>query len=227
MEKQEAIPRYITRDAAALLVTRLGDDFVVIQNPGYVHPPYEICPLAPRRRSLDEGVRAFLVDMDGTITTTEDLCLHALETMVRRATGWGIEQWRGLDPVRDFPHIIGNSTTQNAEYLVDIYGHGINPKLLLGGFLEAVAWTLGKGQSHTRKDEAQAHLAALGMQPVLEDSRFTLLRFTAFTGSPEARSALNSLVDKFAAMFPLQGRGERVRAGVEIYYQRLHQMFSL
>lgn len=53
---------------------------------------------------------AIVQDMDGT--TTENLCLHSLETMVRRVTArLTPAQWTGLDRARDYPHIIGNSTT--------------------------------------------------------------------------------------------------------------------
>lgn len=227
MEPLSGLPKYLSRDRALHYLGDLGEDYALIQNPGYVHPPYDIIPLAPRRKQLNKGARAFLIDMDGTTTTTEDLCLNALENMVRRTTGWNAAQWRGLDPVRDFPNIIGTSTTQNVEYLMGAYGHGIDARLFLAAFLEAVAWTLGKSSSAARKAEAQAHLAAMGMLQVMEDSRFSLLRFTAFSQTPEMQSALKTLVDKYLTQFPLHSRTDRVRAGVEIYYQRLYHFFML
>mgnify|MGYP000921062229 CR=1 FL=1 len=225
METESGLPKYVTRDSALHLLERLGNDFVIIENPSYVHPHFDICPLAPRRKHLDRGARAFLVDMDGTTTTTEELCLNALEHFVRKATGWDRKEWTGLDPVRDFPYIIGTSTSQNIAYLAKVHGHAIQPRLLLAAFLESVAWTLGKSQSAARKAEVEAHMAVLGMQPVLDDPRFALLRFTAFSGTHETQSALNLLVDKYVQRFPLQSETDRVRAGTEIYYQRLHSFF--
>ena len=225
MEHLSGLPTYVTRESALHLMERLGDDFALIENPSYVHPHFEVCPLAPRRLRLERGARAFLLDMDGTTTTTEDLCLHALEHFVRRATGWDSAEWRGLDPVRDFPNIIGTSTSQNIAYLANLHGKAIQPRLLLAAFLEAVAWTLGNAQNALRKLEAEAQLSAMGMQQVTEDARFALLRHTAFSGSHETQHALNALVEKYVARCPIASETDRVRAGVEIYSQRLYAFF--
>jgi len=125
------LPKFASRKDALELVGRLGGEFAIIKNPGYVQPPYEACPLAKKLRRLPRGLAGIVKDMDGTTTTTEALCLHSLETMVRRITGrLDSAVWAGLDRTRDYPHIIGNSTTRLVEYLIETYQMAIRREAL-------------------------------------------------------------------------------------------------
>ena len=59
-------------------------EVAVVANPSYVASPCELYPLANRNPGPFDAVVGIVMDMDGTTTTTEPLCLHSLEWMVRR-----------------------------------------------------------------------------------------------------------------------------------------------
>ncbi|MCP4643179.1 MAG: hypothetical protein GY851_22215 [bacterium] len=104
--------------------------------------------MPPKRTTLRAGMTGAVMDMDGTTTTTEPLCLHSLDTMVRRITGHAADPaWRGLDRERDYPHIIGNSTTKHVEYLVRTYDAAVSADAVRLFYLNAAAWTLGRGRT--------------------------------------------------------------------------------
>ena len=114
--------KFVNVDQVSKIISTLGNEFTIVKNPDYVHPAFAIYPLAPKITAPVEQLVAAVMDMDGTTTTTETLCIHSLEYMVRKITGRiSKEQWIGLDPVEDYPHIIGNSTTNHVEYLIQKY----------------------------------------------------------------------------------------------------------
>ena len=150
------IAKFTNNQGAVDLVTRFGDDFAVVQNPNYVYPPYELYPLPPKRTVLSDGVVGAVMDMDGTTTTTEPLCIHSLETMVRRITGHeNDKEWAGLNEERDYPNIIGNSTTKHVEHLIRTYDPEIADDAFRFFYLYAVIWTLGKAVDQGRKNQVR------------------------------------------------------------------------
>ena len=185
--------RVLSAAEACERLTALGAEFVATANPSYVHPPASIVPLAPKITTPATCLVAAVMDMDGTTTTTEKLCLHSLEQMVRRITGReSAEAWSGLDPARDYPHVIGNSTTRHVEYLIDTYREAIDPAAFGSAFEESVRWTIDAGLDAGRVEEASTALKTL---------------------STPRGTALDSFED-------------RVRAAIEIYYCRYHQILS-
>lgn len=217
------IPKFADASEAASLLALLGDEFAVVRNPSYVHPPYEFYPLAPKRTLLERGLAGVVMDMDGTTTTTEPLCLHSLETMVARLCGHaGDAGWPGLNRERDYPHIIGNSTTKHVEYLVDTYGSGIDEVAFKRAFLHAAAWTLTHGRDEGRRRDAENSAAALGVPDAVRHPRFA----EAATDEPGG-NALDELERTFASLLRLDSFENRVRAAVDIYYQRYHYILGL
>ncbi len=85
-EMNRTLPKFASAKDAAELQVRLSEDFAVVENPDYIFPPYELYPLAQKATELSSGMTGAVMDMDGTTTTTETLCIHSLETMVRRIT---------------------------------------------------------------------------------------------------------------------------------------------
>lgn len=88
--------------------------------PKYIHVDTPV----PTRYELQEprtdfaNLGAIMMDMDGSSTDTEKLCLEALRLMVAGVLGepdlrFGRE---------DFPNIIGDSTTNHVRYLIEKYG---------------------------------------------------------------------------------------------------------
>ncbi len=88
-----------------------GQQYVTIYSP--VETRYAIAPAPAGFRRLE----AVMMDMDGSSTDTEKLVLEAMRLMMAEAVG---------DPdfgfaLDDFPHIIGDSTTNHVSYLVATY----------------------------------------------------------------------------------------------------------
>ncbi|HAE86846.1 TPA: hypothetical protein DCG86_02350 [Candidatus Marinimicrobia bacterium] len=203
-------------------------EFAVIQNPGGIWPPVEYVPLADKQEGPLAHLNAVVSDMDGTTTTTEGLCIHSLEYMVRQITGrLNPSQWSGLDPAADYPHIIGNSTTRHVEYLIETYRKAIVPDVLKQSFLKAALWFLMKGQDEQRKREVRQNLIALNCQPLLD-----------FAGNLEKEDPETNKIwnrgnkeenDLLKACFK-GGKSfsdaQTVKMAVDIYYQRYHEILD-
>ncbi len=221
------IPKTCNAEEAGELVRRLGAEFAVVQNPAYVHPAYEIYPLAPAPAGPLVALRAVVCDMDGTSTTTEPLCVYSLENMVRRMTHQNEKsQWGGLTGA-DHPHVIGNSTTRHVEYLVRTYGDRLEKLSYLSALIEAVLWTLACGRDRDRKTEARATAVRLGLGPVLEsEAARHLIADPEHLTLDQLRHVANHLALGCIERFEPGGTNELVRGGIEIYYARYHQILE-
>ena len=132
-----------------------------VENPSSVFPGFEILPLADPITSFSKNPLAFLMDMDGTTTTTETLCLYALEDAIRKAIGR--QSWTGLVPDIDYPNIIGNSTTKHVEYLVEKYQPLFNMNTLFKHYLESARWTIEECRDKNRRIQAEKNLVFNGL----------------------------------------------------------------
>jgi beta-phosphoglucomutase-like phosphatase (HAD superfamily) len=222
------IPKYTDAAHAAELITRNGEEFAVVENPSYVFPPYDIYPLSRKAQTLDGALAGAVMDMDGTTTTTEPLCIHSLEMMVRRITGREHDTaWPGLNPERDYPHIIGNSTTKHVEYLIRTYRDDIQDKALQQFYIYGAAWTLGKAADEGRRKEVANTCAALGIGALLKDSRFVTLQKAHDLDDPEARTVVDALAAEYGPKMAFTSVSAIVRAAIDIYYQRYHFILAL
>lgn len=221
------IPKYADSPTTAGLVTALGDEFAIVENPQYVYPAYDVYPLARGREALTEGLLGAVMDMDGTTTTTEPLCVHSLETMVRRMTGRvGDAGWGGLDTVQDYPNIIGNSTTKHVEYLVRTYGAEVRLDWVRAYHIYAAAWTLGHAADPGRREEVRANLNALGAGALAHDRRFLALMQAETLDAPEEWAAIQRLAEELGSCYLLEPVSNLVRAAIDIYYQRYHSILG-
>lgn len=239
------IPKLTSPDAGidvlkeTLKVLGCGE-VALVRNPSYIYAPLELYPLPPKTAGPLSRIAGIVMDMDGTTTTTEPLCLHSLEWMVRRVTGrLTPEAWPGLDRARDYPHVIGNSTTKHVEYLLTAYRDSFDARACLEAYLKAAAWTLSRGRDAGRKREVLANLPALGLGAALQDPEF---RRAAAVG-PEENAAPESgapapfdseAVDALAARlapgllpsFRTKKLADRVRAAIDVYYARYHRILE-
>ena len=181
-----------------------GDsEYAIIQNPAGVFPKVEIAPLS-RKISATNDLRAVVCDMDGTLTTTEGLCLHSLETMVRRWMLPEIAQgWSGLDPEHDYINVIGNSTTRHVEYLMETYGDQLDSQQFTAAFIHAAQWLLDHGKDLRLKEDVRRQLQLAG---------WDIAAFEAGeTQSIDLRIPAGS---------------QQVAFAVTIYYQRYHEILQ-
>ena len=209
-----ASTKFVDAAEAQKLVSSLGGEFFVIQNPSYIHPELEVVPLAPKM-SVVRDLTAAVMDMDGTTTTTEDLCLHSLEYMVRVASGKTDKAtWAGLDVRDDYPHIIGNSTTKHVEFLLGKYAEWLKADLFAEAFVRAAAWTVRHSQDEGRTAEVIANLGYFGISALAAEA---------------ATMEDDDLVTNHAAAVAgkLAGFDARLRAAIDVYYQRYHFILSL
>ncbi len=224
---KDALPKYCDAETAAQLIAKHGGEYAVVENPAYVYPPFDLYPLPPKRHLLDGALAGAVMDMDGTTTTTEPLCIHALASMVARITGNAENPaWPGLDHERDYPHIIGNSTTKHVEYLVRTYADAIAPAALRYWYIHAAAWTLGKGADAGRRREVAATLSAAGLRHLLEDVRFVRLQETVDLEAPDARAVIAELAEECTTAFGVHDAAQVVRLAIDIYYQRYHEILA-
>ena len=189
-----------------------GGIYAVVKNPAYVFPPEEYYPLASPLRKVNE-IKAVLMDMDGTTTTTEVLCIHSLEQMVRRMSGrLKKEEWLGLDHELDFPNIIGNSTTRHIEYLLKTYENFLSDEHIEKAFWEAAWWTLNFGNDPNRRSEVVQNLKKFGLNAAVD-------KITSAKDPEDLRK-------QYAGKINSRGFVNRVNIGIDVYYEVYHRILS-
>ncbi len=212
----------ITKDEALRLTGTLGDKFTVVHNPGFIHPSIELYPLTPKILS-PKLLKAVVMDMDGTTTTTEEICIHSLEFMIRIITGRvDVKNWSGLNHQNDYPHIIGNSTTKHVEYLIKTYKKHFKQDGFKKAFIFAVVWTLKFGEDKKRCEEVVINADHLIGKDFLNDK--LLKNFTA--DGKNLNNVVEKLYKKYSSSFNKLTFTNIVKASVDIYYQRYHEILG-
>lgn len=208
---------------------RLGaSEIAVVRNLDYVYAPVEYYPLAPKVTGPLDRIAAFAVDMDGTSTTTEPLALHSLEYMVRRFTGRPTrEDWEGLDPERDYPHIIGNSNFRHTEFLVDRYRDHLDEDALRAAFIESVLWTLSAMTDPQRRRDIRLDATNCGLSALLADPEFVGLAASGEVNESNAAERARPFVERHGAAFRMPNPTARIAAALDIYYYRYHSILRL
>jgi hypothetical protein len=228
----EKLAKYLTPDESAAflknLIEELGcQEVAVVRNLDYVFSPFEFYPMAPKvTQDLDEIV-AFAVDMDGTSTTTEPLALHSLEYMVRRFTGRMTKtDWDGLDPILDYPHVIGNSNFRHTEFLVKRYGLLIDHDAFRSAFFESLLWTLCNMDDKQRVKDISQNAVNCGLGCVLEDPEFKSLLSTKNVNEDNVASLVKPFIKKYGKKFDYDNPSAMVSAALDIYYTRYHSILQ-
>jgi beta-phosphoglucomutase-like phosphatase (HAD superfamily) len=206
----------------------LSTEFTVIENYGVAFPPFDVVPLAPKFPRPSGPLRALLMDMDGTTTLTEDLCIHAHQQVLRDVTrrADGISNMSDLCPEKDYPYIIGTSASANVAYLLTNYGHHIVPESLRLAFLRASVWNLNDQRDPIRRAEAETTLRICGGDRLLHTSEFTdLLVLTALDALPREEQ-IHAKLRGLDVALEFRTEEQIGRALLEIYYEHLHGHFA-
>jgi len=192
---------------ASQKLASLGSEFVVIKNPQTVFPEYEVVPISNQNIYARKKIPAVVMDMDGTTTTTEILCLFSLQLMIRKMSG---NYQFLLDKEVDYPHIIGNSTTKHVEYLINKYKKMFDVQQIWNNYFEAAAWSLFVGEDEGRKNEIVSNLKIFGLSNYLvELSEGKCIKYSNLPSN----------------IFPnLEDNNLYVLLGVDIYYKEYHEM---
>jgi len=216
--------KFLSSNEAASMLRKTNSEFAVVNNPSYIFPHVELYPLAPKLIEPAKSIHAIVMDMDGTTTTTEEICIHSLEYMVRKITD-RMEKtiWGGLDHVKDYPHIIGNSTTKHVEYLINTYHSEIKYEKLKYAFIYAALWTLIIGKDESRKKDVTENIINLGCSNLLTEKKYL-----QFLTKPFTERAFLSFVKyaqtTYSKSVMLNSKTDIVRAAIDIYYQRYHDI---
>ncbi len=219
--------KFIDKNEASKLTENLSNEFVFIKNPDFVHPEYEICPLAAKIDKPVEELKAIVMDMDGTTTTTEELCIHSLEFMIRKMSGkLSDSEWIGLDHIEDYPHIIGNSTTKHVEYLINKYNSLLNSEEIKRAFIYSAVWTLKIGKDLKRKDEVLLNLQNLNLSNILDDDFYKNLQTKDGVFLESEKSITYFFFSKYSQNFTSSTLTDLVKIGIDIYYQRYHEILE-
>ncbi len=213
-------PKIIRAEQAAGLLASQSDTIAVVENPAHVFPPYALYPLAPPRTQLTEGLVAVVMDMDGTTTTTETLCIGALETMVQRLSG--DKTGLTLHVERDYPHIIGNSTTKHVEYLVRTYGAHFHAEAMCRHFIAATACTLARPMEPLRAQGAANALRNQGLSGLLDDPRFERLQTLIHADDADVDTPLAELTATYRDRLRMDSVTDKTCIGIEVYYRQYH-----
>lgn len=202
----------VQKEAAIKTIRSHQGEFAEVKNPSYVYPPVEYYPMARPLKKVSE-LKAALMDMDGTTTTTEVLCIYSLEMMVRRMSGLlNKSQWQGVDHEKDLPFIIGNSTTNHVEYLLHKYGGLLNQNQIAKEFLLAAHWTLTHGMDEQRKAEVIQNLRKLNLNVVIGEIH---------NGISE-----EELIKRYSSQITELNFTMQVNLGIDIYYETYHRILS-
>lgn len=219
--------KFANKKEAKQLISKLGDEFAVVKNPGYIHPGFELYPLAPKIKKSVSNLSASVMDMDGTTTTTEALCIHSLEYMVRKLSGrLTKKKWKGLDPVKDYPHIIGNSTTKHIEYLIEKYQKSFKNDQIIKSYLYAAEWTIIYGKDAKRKEEVLQNLNDLNCSKFLNDERLLKLNPSSLPDDEDELQISDYLYTKYNSQFKKPDFNSLVRIGIDVYYQHYHEILE-
>jgi len=219
--------KFISKNEAKKLIADLSDEFVVINNPLYIYPDYEIYPLAKKVLKPVKHLSAAVMDMDGTTTTTELLCIHSLEFMIRTFSNRiSKSSWRGLDEKSDYPNIIGNSTTKHVEYLIKKYQKYFRKTDVIEAFLFAAFWTLFFGKDAQRKQEVSANLKQFKIINLTGDSYLIKFKQNLFLDEEDKAQIRKYLYDKFNKNFSSFTFNDYIRLGIDVYYQRYHEILE-
>ena len=219
--------KFVNKKEAKQLISKLGDEFAVVKNPEFIHPEYELYPLAPKIKNAVKALVAAVMDMDGTTTTTEALCIHSLEFMVRKLSGKiSLDQWKGLDEGKDYPNIIGNSTTKHVEYLIKKYQKNFNDDQVIKSFLYAAIWTIIFGKDEKRKQEVIQTLKDLNCFEVLFDENLRHINSATLPDEEDEEQLREYLFEKYNSNFKKLDFNSLVKIGIDVYYQRYHQILE-
>ncbi|HPP76114.1 MAG TPA: hypothetical protein PLU88_13405 [Armatimonadota bacterium] len=226
----EKIAQYIRIGDAPILLKRMATDIgsqeiAVVKNLDYIYAPLELYLLTPKVTKPLDRIAAFAVDMDGTSTTTEPLALHALEYMVRRFTGrLTKEEWTGLDPIMDYPFVIGNSNFRHTEFLINRYAPNLKEDALRASFFESLLWTLSNMEDKQRLKDIRQNAINCGIGSLLDDAEFNRLVEQKCVNEDNVAQVASSFQNKYGRLFSYSNQSELVSAALDIYYTRYHSI---
>lgn len=220
--------KYITNDEASEIITQLGVEFAVVNNPENIFPAFEIYPLAPKITAKQKNISAVLLNMEGIFISTENLHLHSLEYMVRQFSGrFEKSQWHGLDKIIDYPGLLGDSSTNPVEFLVQRYHNYIKPDFFAEAFMHSILWILILGHDESWKKKVYTELAMLGYSEILNDPKLSEYIALKEFNKYNANVITNYFIHKYNPVINIQNFAQTVSAARFIYNRRYQEILEV
>ena len=211
---------------ASQCVSGLGEEFAILENPGLAFPDLDVAPMARKQHTLTSGLGFVLLDMDGTVSLTEDLCCQAMEEMLRRMSGMGFDQWPGLDRLKDYPALIGYSGLKNFQYLTHVYGNMLSEPHSVRAYIEAAAWNMGRHADPEVRESLGRRWARPDLLAVSADPRFAALRDGPGLSPPESGLLVDGLAQDFGERLRRILHDDQAHLGLTIYSENYHRRLS-
>lgn len=202
------------------LVMHVPDSPDVVQHNGEVflrvptpigRPALYLLPPVPKEF---DKVDSIVMDMDGSSTDTEKLVLRAMRDMMREILQ--DKEFKFADKTDaddgDYPHIIGDSTTNHVRYLTTKYGSRIDDRRLSAGYLRA----LRRHHSVKSRFELMARDFVSGDRKVFDDPALKELLSSETMPLEVADKSALELTDKYNV------RMDRLQGAIDIYYANYH-----
>jgi beta-phosphoglucomutase-like phosphatase (HAD superfamily) len=155
-----------------------------------------------------------LMDMDGSSTDTEKLVLRAMRDMIREILQdpeFCFAEKTGTDD-GDYPHIVGDSTTNHLRYLTAKYSDRIDDRRLSAAHLRA----LRRHPEVKTRFEIMARDFVSGDRKVFEDPALRELLSSPTMPLVVADKTALEITDKYSV------RMDRLQGAVDIYYANYH-----
>lgn len=226
------IAQYLSVEDAAAQLKATADEMgsteiAAVRNLGFIPQPRDYYILAPHSPLPLNNIYAFAVDMDGTSTTTEPLALHGLEYMMRRVMNKMTEdEWRGLDPEKDIPYVIGNSNFRHTEFLLTRYKDDCDDDAFCRAFIETAVWTLAHMSDHKRREDIFLNGQNCGLGKMFSDTAFREWIKNASCSEEECAEKAITLTQQWRSSFNPPHFNARVAAALDIYYYRYHALLK-
>ncbi|MCU7494391.1 MAG: hypothetical protein HF314_04645 [Ignavibacteria bacterium] len=220
--------KLLSSDEIQEIMPELGLEFAVVHNPALVYPETELLPLAPKITAPQKELSAVVLDLEGAACTTVDLRLHSLEYVIRSISGrLSRDEWKGLDPLLDYPNLLGISVSEQIRYLIQRYHNFIKSDQMKDAYFNSVLWTSILSHDEERKLEAGHSLEYFGLQDMLKDSKFNELVIQKEFNKYNSNIITNYFVHKYGSLLNLQNFENSIRAAAEIFYRHYHQTLEL
>lgn len=169
--------------------------------------------LPPVPQQFDK-IDSIVMDMDGSSTDTEKLVLKAMGDMMREILQDPSFKFadKSGDDDGDYPHIIGDSTTNHLRYLMGKYGHRVDDRTLSAGYLRALR---RHREVRSRFDLADRDFVS-GDRKLFDAPELRELLTSDSMTLDAADKLSKELTDKYNV------RMDRLQGAIDIYYANYH-----
>lgn len=220
--------RLISNLEAAELIQQQSLEFAVFKNPGDDYPGYEYIPLAAKIVSPRDNLSAIIMDLKGSSINVNGLYLASLENLIRRISGRTTKSsWAGLDPLIDYPNLLGIHPQKQIEFLTSRYSNFIKQEYLKETYFYSLLWTLISDYDKLEQEKAKNQLIHFGCNDILNDSKFLEYAGKKTFDKHNANAITNHIIHKYGKCISFNTFNDISIAALHIYNQQIHEILTI